>query len=65
MGKPRRSFTREWKLESVKLVTEQGRSLAEAAANLGISESLLRKGKKDTVAAIAGTTRRWKGFSPR
>jgi len=47
MGKPRRTFTREFKVEAVKLVTEQGRSFAEAAANLGIAESLLRKWKND------------------
>jgi transposase len=46
MGKPRRLFTREFKVEAVKLVTEQGRSFAEAAANLGIAENLLRKWKK-------------------
>jgi len=39
----KRTFTREFKVEAVKLVTEQGRSFAEAAANLGIAESLLRK----------------------
>jgi hypothetical protein len=33
MGKPRRTFTRESKVEAVKLVTEQGRSFAEAAAH--------------------------------
>jgi len=47
MGKPRRTFTSEFKVEAVKLVTQQGRSFAEAAANLGIAESLLRKWKKD------------------
>jgi transposase len=47
MGKPRRTFTREFKVEAVKLVTEQGRSFAEAAASLGIAESLLRKWNKD------------------
>jgi transposase len=47
MGKPRRTFTREFKVEAVKLVTEQGRSFAEAAANLGIAESLLRNWKKN------------------
>jgi transposase len=47
MGKPRRTFTREFKVEAVKLVTEQGRSFAEATANLGIAESLLRNGKKN------------------
>jgi hypothetical protein len=40
MGKPRRLFTREFKVEAVKLVTEQGRSFAEAAANLGIAENV-------------------------
>jgi transposase len=49
MGKPRRSIARGFKIEAVKLVTEQGRSFAEAAANLGIAESLLRKWKKDLV----------------
>ena len=47
MGKPRRTFTREFKVEAVKLITQQGRSFAQAAANLGIAESLLRKWKKD------------------
>ncbi len=47
MGKPRRSFTRQFKVEAVQLVTGQGGSFAEAAANLGIAESLLRKWKKD------------------
>jgi len=46
MGKPRRLFTREFKVEAIKLVTEQGRSYAEAAHNLGIAENLLRKWKK-------------------
>ena len=46
MGTPRRLFTREFKVEAVKLITEQGRSFAEAAHNLGIAENLLRKWKK-------------------
>jgi transposase len=46
MGTPRRLFTREFKVEAVKLVTEQGRSNALAATNLGIAENLLRKWKK-------------------
>ncbi len=47
MGKPRRTFNREFKVEAVKLITEQGRSFAEAAANLGVAESLLRKWKQN------------------
>jgi transposase len=46
MSEPRRIFTREFKIEAVKLVTEQGRSFAEAARNLGIADNLLRKWKK-------------------
>jgi hypothetical protein len=46
-GKRRRKFTREFKVEAVKLVTEQGRSFREVAANLGIAKELLRKWKKD------------------
>jgi transposase len=46
MGKPRRLFIREFKVEAIKLVTEQGRSNALAVHNLGITENLLRKWKK-------------------
>jgi transposase len=45
-GEPRRKFTRAFKVEAVKLVTEQGRGFAEVAANLGIAKTLLRKWKK-------------------
>jgi transposase-like protein len=41
MGKPRRTFSREFKVEAVKLVTQQGRTFAVAVANLGIAENLL------------------------
>jgi transposase len=43
MAKKRRTFSREFKLEAVKLVTEQNYSFAEAARSLGITEGLLRK----------------------
>jgi transposase len=46
MAKTRRSFTREFKIEAVKLVTEKGQSIAEAARSLGIHENLLRIWKK-------------------
>ena len=42
MAKKRRTYTPEFKAEAVKLVTEQGRSVAEAARSLGIREILLR-----------------------
>jgi transposase len=42
MAKKRRNYTPEFKTEAVKLVTEQGYSVAEAARSLGIHETLLR-----------------------
>jgi len=41
MGK-KRSYTIEFKREAVKLVTDQGYTLAEAARSLGIHANLLR-----------------------
>ena len=42
MARSRRTYTAEFKTEAVKLVTEQGYSVAEAARSLGIHETLLR-----------------------
>ena len=42
MGQTRRTYTREFKAEAVKLITERGRSVAEAARALGIRANLLR-----------------------
>lgn len=39
----RRSFPREFKLEAVRLVTEQGVTIAQAARDLDIHENVLRK----------------------
>jgi transposase len=46
MAKRRRTYTREFKTEAVKLVTEQGYSVAEAARSLGVHETLLRSWKQ-------------------
>jgi transposase len=46
MARKRRTYTSEFKVEAVKLVTEQGYSLAEAARSLGIHETLLRSWKQ-------------------
>ncbi len=46
----RRKFTREFKLEAVKLIKERGVSYAEAAADLGVAHSVLR----NWVKAFAG-----------
>ena len=46
MAKHRRTFTPEFKAEAVKLVTEQGRSVAAVARDLDLSERLLRSWKQ-------------------
>lgn len=38
----RRNYTREFKLSAVKLVKEQGYSIAEAAKSLGVDDSCVR-----------------------
>lgn len=49
MGDRRRSFSREFKLEAVRLVTEGGLSLSQAARDLGISESMLGRWRRQLV----------------
>jgi|ERR1700722_4935470 transposase len=46
MARRRRSYTREFKVEAVKLVTQKGYSVAEAARSLDIGETLLRSWKQ-------------------
>ena len=45
MAETRRTFTREFKVAAVKLVTEKGKSIPEAAKTLGISAEALRRWK--------------------
>ncbi len=48
MGKKtRRKFSPEFKEDSVKLVTEQGYSIVEAARNLGINATMLGRWKRE------------------
>ena len=42
----RKTYTREFKLQAVRMLTDQGLSVAEAARRLGICENLLRVWKK-------------------
>ena len=44
-NKKRRIYTREFKVEAVKLITEKKYSIAEASRNLGIDYSVLRRWK--------------------
>jgi transposase len=46
MARTRRSYTAEFKTEAVKLVTEQGYSVAEAARSLGLNDNLIRNWKQ-------------------
>ena len=46
MARTRRTYTPEFKAEAVRLVTEQGYSVAEAARSLGICANLIRNWKQ-------------------
>ncbi|MHB8736793.1 MAG: transposase [Terriglobales bacterium] len=46
MAKVRRIYTREFKVEAVKLITEKGYSVAEVARSLGLHENLIRSWKQ-------------------
>ena len=43
----RRKFTREFKLEAVKLVKERGVAVSQASHDLGVHQTQLRKWVKD------------------
>jgi transposase len=45
VARQRRKYTSEFKVEAVKLITEKGYSVAEAARSLDIGETLLRSWK--------------------
>lgn len=45
MAKQRRNFTREFKVEAVRRIAAEGKSLAEVARELDLGESLLRSWK--------------------
>jgi transposase len=46
MTQKRKQFSKQFKIDAVKLVTEQGYNVSEAARNLGIHHSSLRCWKK-------------------
>jgi transposase len=46
MAKTRRTFTPDFKAQAVRLVTDQGKSLAEVACDLDLGESMLRAWKQ-------------------
>ena len=50
----RKKYSKEFKHDAVRLVTEQGYSIAEAARNLGLNYNMLGRWKK----RVRGTGRR-------
>ncbi len=46
MARKRRQYTREYKVEAVKIVTDGGVSIAQAARDLDISQSVLQRWKR-------------------
>ena len=47
MGKKRKKYTQEFKEEAVKLITEQGYQITEAARNLEINATMLGRWKRE------------------
>jgi len=45
MSKTRKSYSKQFKIDAVKLITEQGYKISEAAQNLGINPYVLRRWK--------------------
>ena len=44
--KSRKAYTREFKVEAVRLITSKGYSIAEVSRNLGVEYSVLRRWKQ-------------------
>ena len=47
MKKKRKKYTQEFKEEAVKLITEHGYQIAEAARNLGVNKNMLGRWKRE------------------
>ena len=54
MAEKRQTYTAEFKREAVRLVTEHGYGVAEAARNLGINTHMLRRWKHQYEAQAKG-----------
>ncbi len=46
MGMKRRQFTKEFKIEAVRLIVEEGRRISELSRELGVGENLLSRWKR-------------------
>jgi transposase len=56
MSRKYRTYTEEFKRDAVKLVTQEGYKISEAARSLGIRYNLLAKWKKRFEAEVSGPT---------
>jgi transposase len=54
MIEKRQTYTAEFKCEAVRLVTEHGYSVAEAARNLGLNAQMLQRWKRELAARENG-----------
>lgn len=52
MAQKRRQFTREFKLEAVRLVTEEGRGVSQVARELGIRPDMLRAWRRQVEGRV-------------
>ena len=50
MSKPKRIYSREYKAEAVKMLTQQGMSAGEAGRRLGIGSNLIVRWKRELEA---------------
>ena len=58
---PRKQYTKEFKLDAVSLVLDQGLTIAEAARSLGIRANMLRRWIRESQAANNGHAFRGNG----
>lgn len=65
MARKRSTYSREYKVEAVKLVTEKGLSVAEAARSLGLHENLLRSWKNALAKEAKGEQQAFPGHGNR
>ncbi len=50
MGRSRRQYSREFKLEAVRMIVEQGRTVGDVAESLGVNRSVLQRWKSQLKA---------------
>ncbi|MCD6150149.1 MAG: transposase [Deltaproteobacteria bacterium] len=56
MKKKRNQYTKEFKEAAVKLITEQGYQITEAARNLGVNANLLGRWKREMLMGQNGSS---------